>query len=205
MRAIKFSSLSGRWRSMMITDKALVLSSKPYESFEAMLPSLTGTAVLEDKEEIWYQSLEEISYLKNGENIVFKRNDFRNNPVLTTVLIKDITIINELVEVMTQEATFIKSVEKADTFRVAKIPLFSAIFTSVFTIGCFFLAKIIENGEITTKGKNFLVLIFLGVLEVLGTIGVLIVGILLTSFFIYRLVKKIKNPPSLIRLKKVKE
>ena len=52
MKPIKFSTLSGRWKSMMITDKALVLSSLEFDSLEAMRPSLTGTTVFEDKEEI---------------------------------------------------------------------------------------------------------------------------------------------------------
>lgn len=147
MKPIKFSTISGKWRSIMITDKALVLSNKEYKSMEAMIPSLTGTAVMEDKEEIWYQSLIEINYLTNGKNLILKRLDFRNNPVTTTVILNDIEIIDDLVKVMCQEESFIKSEEKADTFRVAKISLFKAILTAVLTGVIFMMGNDIANGQ----------------------------------------------------------
>lgn len=51
MKAIKFSSLSHlKWKSMMITDKALVLSNKQYDSLESMAQNLKGTGAMEDKE-----------------------------------------------------------------------------------------------------------------------------------------------------------
>ena len=61
MNPIKFSSLSHlKWKSMMITEKALVLSNKQYGSLESMAQNLKGTGAMEEKEEFWYQSLEEM-------------------------------------------------------------------------------------------------------------------------------------------------
>ena len=192
---------------MMITDKALVLSNKEYSSFESMAQNLKETGPMEEKEEFWYQSLEEMSYLENGENLTLKKLDFRKNPVSTTINVGDIEIINELVRAMSQEEEFIISEEKASSLSVAKASLIRTAIAGGFT-ALFYLAAIdtASGSDVDTSGRrSFFKRILAGIIDTIGATGVLIIGGALTSFFLYQLFQKLKSPPSLIRMKRVKK
>lgn len=208
MNAIKFSSLSHlKWKSMMITDKAIVLSSKQYGSLESMAQNLKGTSTMEEKEEFWYQRLEEMSYLANGENLTLKKLDFKGNPVSTTINVDDIQTINELVQIMSQEEEFIKSEEKASSFSVAKASLIRTVIAGGFTALMYLAASDIASGkDVDTSGrKSFFKKILVGIIDTIGATGVLLIGGGLTLLFLYQLIQKLKSPPLLIRMKRVKK
>lgn len=206
MNAIKFDSLSHiKWKSMMITDKAVILSTKQYVSLESMAKNLRGTGVLEDKEEFWYQSLEEMSYLTNGENLTLKKLDYRRNSVSTTLNVGDIDTINELVRAMSQNEEFTRSEEKASMFSVVKSSLIRIPAAAGFTALMYFVANDMASGkDIDTSGRRSLYKkIMVGIIDLIGATGVLILGGAITLFFIYQLVQNLKNPPTLIRMKRV--
>jgi hypothetical protein len=130
---------------------------------------------------------EEISYLANGGNLTLKKLDFRKNPTSTTVNIDDLDIINELVQVISQEEEFIKSEEKVSIFSVAKTLLIRTVFTGGFTVLMFLAATDFSSGkDVDTSGrKSFLKKILVGIIDTIGATGRLIIGGGLTLLFLY--------------------
>ena len=190
----------------MITDKAVVLSNKRYVSFEAMALNLKGTEALEEKEEYWYQSLDELSFLANGENLTLKKLDYKRNPVSTTINLPNAEILNQLIVAMTQDQQFVKSEEKPSVFIVAKASLIQFFVAGGFTALAYAAAIDMAGGEQAETGgrRGIFKKILAAIIEAVGATGVLLIGGAITLFILYQLIKKIKNPSTYIIMKRVK-
>lgn len=209
MNAIAFTSLFHlKWKSMMITDKAVVLSNKRYDSFESMALNLKGTEALEEKEEYWYQSLDELSFLANGENLTMKKLDYKRNPVSTTINLPNAKILNQLIVAMTQDQQFVKSEEKPSVFIVAKASLIQILVAGGLTAMLYHAAVDMADGEPVDTGTRVRPSLFgkilVAIVETVGSTGVLLIGSAVTLFLLYKLIKKIKNPSAYIIMKRVK-
>ncbi len=207
MNPIKFVPLSDmKWKALMITDKAIVLSNKKYSSLESMAKNLQGVGTLEDKEEFRYQSLEELSFLSNGENLNLKKLNFKKKPVSVSVSLNDINLIEQIVNLVQQNGEFEKTEEKANTLTVVQGSLIKIAGSIIATALFYFIANSMASGEeLNTDGrKGFLKEILVTILDTIGATGVLLIGVLITSIFIYQLVQKLKVPTSLIKLRRKK-
>lgn len=116
-------------------------------------------------------------------------------------------LLNELVQTMSKEEEFIKSEEKASTFSVAKFSLTKIVITGGFTALLYLAAvDIASEKDVNASGrKSFLKEILVGIIDIIGATGVLLIGSGLILLFVYQLIQNLKNPPLLIRMKKVKK
>jgi len=155
MNAIRFTSLSGKWKSLLVTDKAIILSNKEYNSKDAMMQNLKGQNALEEKEEFWYQSLDELSYLSNGTRLTLKKVNFKGNEVSTKINMDSIEFINSITEAMSQEHQYTTTEENLSMMRALRDPIFGTLVVSALAIGSYFLALDMANGgTVNTSGRR---------------------------------------------------
>ena len=207
MEAIQFVPLSHlKWKSLMITDKGLVFSNKKYASKEAMEENLEGTSAMEEKEEFWYENIDGVSYLANGEDFTVRKTNFRKKTVSINLNLGDSETVGLIASKLLETGQFSKKEEKANVFSVSKASLIRIGIAAGFTILLFLAARdIAEGGGRNSGGRGGLLKVIVGsILDIIGTAGVLVIGIGIISLFIWQLIKKLQNPPVLMKLEKSK-
>jgi len=182
--SFKFSPLTHlKWKSMLITDTALIISTKKHASLKEMSKNIKGVDVGEQKEEFWYRSLEEISYLTNGENLKLTKLNFKERKVSEIINVDNPELINDLVKAMSVEHEFTRTEEKATSFGMLKNSLLRLTLAIGGTSALYLL---------TYDNKLLSMLI-------------LAIGCVFTLFFFYGMTQKLKNPPNQVILKRVKK
>jgi hypothetical protein len=184
--------------SLVLTEKALLFSSKSFQTVDEFNLAWAKTLTLAVKTEIKIDSIQSVTKEQSDETILIRykgKLGIQNNCELSFTDQKDEDTFFDFLE---NEQYFKRVEERLSPFLAAKPYLVGLI----ITIGITFLAHYesirIANGtaDVSSSRKARL---FHQIIELIGDKGVWTIGILVTCFIVYKIWVRFINPPSQTR------
>ena len=183
------------------SEDKIIYSTKRHNSFGSLLSALEKPGFTEGIESILISSIKELSY-----------NDQDNGGVAITYFdtkkkekTKNITIHidndGEREAAVSEIASLKGNLKKTIVNESKVFPLFRSVLLLSFVLGCFWwlrkVAITAQNGghEVVTIKKNrFIAQQLVNVVESIGPLGVVIIGVLIAIYIIYSAFNRLKNP-----------
>ncbi|RYE16847.1 MAG: hypothetical protein EOP51_25060 [Sphingobacteriales bacterium] len=184
------------WKSLLLTDQAILVVNKSYSSEEEFLEKFSEKGMLKERLEISLLDVRRIAHAEqnNTATITYPKKDSDTDLLLEFVSVAD---QQQFVQTVAKARQFNSDTQHVSTWKAISSPVIGLAITALFTYITYQDALIIEAGdEVDTSGRRSLykqAFAWLG--ENLGTQGTLIAGGaigLLCAFLIY---KNLKSKP----------
>ncbi|CAM1368385.1 hypothetical protein [Tenacibaculum xiamenense] len=176
-------------KHLIVTEKSIWITEQPQG---VNINDLIETKSLGTVKSIRYESLKEIVFIDSDLTIEFK---YKDNDLTDEEFTMEDDVYNQI---STYLKSHLKGVElkKYSVFKQILPQLISIVVASVLSAATFISALEIEKGNtVNISGRRSgIKMIMVGIAEVLGSIGTLILGVVIIGVLVYFLVKTIKNP-----------
>ncbi len=196
----KVFAISGDKKSSFILDESsLKFSSKDPVSWTEFQESWSKMLTLATKLEVKYDAITAIKKEDNDDTVVIKYKGIGGLPSECEFSFSDANDREAFFTFFEKEHYFQRNYEALTPFKAIKNYLFGFAITIAIIIYTYFEAIAIANGtaERSTSRKGRL---FQNIADILGDKGVIIVGLIICSFFVYIIWTRFKNPPNQLSL-----
>lgn len=187
-------------KSMIYTPTSVRFINKKVESIEAFNEIFDKKLTLTDKGEILFSDMKklEISNLTVDPNAGMK---FGNS--VSDIEFKNADDLQEFVNYVSQIKGWSKVEKQLSPLNAIKWDVLGLIVAPIATYFFRGMALDMENGVFTSSADGYSkserrTRTFENILEMIGSTGILIIGILVIAYFAYSIYKKYHNPPVLV-------
>lgn len=195
----KVFSISGNKISSFIADEnSLKFSSKNFGTVDSFLEAWDKKLTLANKVEIKYDSIKSITKEDNSREIKIKYKAWAGVPSDCEFSFTDNNDYEVFFNFLKKDRYFTRIHEAMTPFKAMRGYLIGLLFTIGFTIFTYYEAIAIANGtaEEPSSSKSKLFHHFIGFI---GDKGVLVIGILIACFLLYKTWQRFSNPPNRTR------
>ncbi len=189
-----FVALSEKeWKSFVITESAILLSSKDYKNATEMLEGIEKKRMisLTKNKEIDLDTVEKLTYLEDGDTLAI-----HHEGKCLSLEFSDAQKVTEVAQIIAQMRQFTRTQGTQTPFSAMQPALIGLGVTGVLTWLIYTMATDIETGgSVDTSGRRSLYKkIFAWFAETLGTTGTLALGGLIGALCLYFMYNAYKNP-----------
>jgi hypothetical protein len=196
----KVFSVTGNKISTLIIDEiSLKFSSSTSNTVENFKEAFAKKLSLATKVEIKYDAIKSIKKEDNDTDILIKYKTFVGIPSDCEFSFNDPADYNTFFIFFEKERYFTKVHETLTPFKAIRNYIIGLFVTIGVTIFCYYQAIEIANGTVeeATNGKSRA---FNYVVGLLGHKGVIMIGVLISAYLLYKIWKRFSNPPNQIKL-----
>jgi hypothetical protein len=189
-----FVSLSEKeWKSFLITENAILLSSKDYKNATEMLEGIEKKSMisLTKNKEIALNTLEKLTHLEDSDTLTI-----HHEGKSLSLEFDDAAKVTEIAQVIAQMRQFTRNQGTQTPFSAMQPALIGLGVTGGLTWLIYTMASDIEaGGVIDTSGRRSLYKkIFAWFAETLGTMGTLALGGFIGALCLYLMYRAYQNP-----------
>ena len=198
--ADKVYSITGNKIASLITDEnSLKISSATFDTVESFQEAFIKKLSLATKVEIKYDSIKHIRKEDNSKDVLIFYKKYFGIPLDCEFAFTDTADYEMFFTFFEKKRYFIRSHETLTPFRAARNYLIGLLATIGFTIFAYYQAIEIANGTVeeASTGK---VRAFNFIVGILGDKGVLLLGVLISGYLVYKIWNRFSNPPYQIKL-----
>lgn len=196
----KVFSITGNKISTLITDdNSLKFSSSTSDTVENFKEAFAKKFSLATKVEIKYDAIKSIKKEDNDADISIKYKTLVGIAGACVFSFNDPADYHTFFIFFEKERYFTKIDETLTPFRAIRNYIIGLLATIGVTIFCYYEAIEIANGTVeeATTGKTRA---FNYVVGLLGEKGVIMIGVLISAYLLYKIWKRFSNPPNQIKL-----
>lgn len=184
--------------SLVLTGKALLFSSKSYQTVDEFNQAWAKTLTLATKTEIKFDDIKTVTQEESDETILIKYKGKLGLPNECTFSFADKKDVAAFYDFLENEQYFKRVDERLSPIIAAKPYLTALIITLGVTYLAHYQAIRIANGTVDVSGSRKTRL-FNQIIDLIGDKGVWTIGILVTCFIVYKIWVRFTNPPSQTR------
>lgn len=193
-------------RLFVVTDDAVLVANPPAETLPTIASSVRGGApvktLVPDLEEFPFAAITSVTANKFRDTMMIHYNQGPKTR-MKDVHFKDAAVRNDALTALARRARFQRREVQYGLVKAALAPLLTTIGFAAFTYLSILAAAALASGEeeAEIRGRQqVLKRLFVWALELLGPIGIGIIGGLLVLGCLFWLVGRIKQPPLMITL-----
>ena len=192
---------SDNFKSLFLGDEAIMFHGDTIESVDEFTAAWNKKITLSKRDDIKFSAITSITKNDDSKNI---RVSYKNAVHIPDYY--EFSFLNDedyetFFTVLEKHFFFKRSNEKLTSFKSIQKSLFGLVLTVALTIFSFHQAIDIEKVGIDENESSKLKL-FDKLLKLLGGKGVLLIGAIVTAYFIFKIWKRLNNPPMQLKLTK---
>lgn len=194
-----FSITGNKISTLIIDENSLKFSSSTSTTVENFKEAFAKKLSLATKVEIKYDAIKSIKKEDNDADISIKYKTFAGIPGDCVFSFNDSADNHTFFIFFEKERYFTKSYETLTPFRAILNYMIGLLATIGVTIFCYYEAIEIANGTVeeATTGKTRA---FNYVVGLLGEKGVIMIGVLISAYLLYKIWRRFSSPPNQIKL-----
>jgi len=190
---------SDNFKSLLIGDKAMMFHGDTIETSDEFMNAWNKKITLSKRDDIKLSTIASITKNDDSRNI---HVSYRNSVHIPDSY--DFSFINDedyeiFFTILEKKYFFNRSNERLSSLKSTQKNLLSLILAIALTIFCYYQATSIEKNGIdeneSSKSK-----LFDKILKLLGDKGILLIGVLVIVYFLFKIWKRLNNPPMQLKL-----
>ncbi|MES2545430.1 MAG: hypothetical protein V4548_11125 [Bacteroidota bacterium] len=190
-----FSITGNKISSFIIDDNSLKFSSNNYNTYNDFQEGWDKKLSLATKVEVKYEVIKSIVKEDNDDDITINYKTFAGIPTNCQFSFTNKDDYEIFFNYFIEKKHFVNHHEALSPFKAIRNYLIGLVATIGLTIFTYHQAIEIQNGTVeessSSKGR-----LFNNLVEFLGDKGVLLLGIILAGYLIYKIWTRFKNPPN---------